>query len=289
MNIESLDLVSVIVPFLNGSDWLVEALTSVLQQTYQHWELIVIDDGSSEYHSAIAKDFCSRYPAKILYTEHERHANKGVTISRNEAAKLARGKYLAFLDSDDLWLPQKLDSQLTQFAIHPDAQAVCNAIVMWYSWQNENTRDHLQPVGAPSQICYAPGTLTKRLYPFCEAAPPAPSGLMITKSAFDRIGGFEPAFSGIYELYEDQAFLSKLYLNEPVFISERADVLYRKRKDSMSSAAGNTERYHTVRAFYLDWLESYLCRQNITDREIHGLIEKARSELRFAPHLQDKR
>lgn len=285
MYMESSDLVSVIVPFLNGSQWLIEALESVLNQTYTNWELIVIDDGSEEVHSLVARNFCRQHRDKIIYTEHPGHANKGVSISRNEAAKLARGKYLAFLDADDVWMPAKLASQLALFRSHPAAGAVFGAFVLWYSWRDKNAADHIQPIGAPPGICYAPGTLTKLLYPFFEAASPAPSGIMIKKETFNRINGFEPLFSGIYELYEDQAFLSKLYLHETIFVSKTADIMYRKRENSMSSAANNIKRYHTVRAFYFDWLERYLCLHNIEDEDVIRMIEKARQELMFAPQL----
>lgn len=285
MDIESSDLVSVIVPFLNGSQWLTEALQSVINQTYTNWEMIVIDDGSEEAHSLVARNFCRQHRSKIFYTEHQGHINKGVSVSRNEASRLAHGKYLAFLDADDVWMPNKLASQLALFRLHPKAGAVFGAFVLWHSWRDENAADCVLPIGAPAGVCYAPGTLTKILYPFFTAASPAPSGIMIKKEIFDRIKGFEPLFSGIYELYEDQAFLSKLYLHETVFVSKTADIMYRKRENSMSSAANDIERYHTVRAFYFDWLERYLYKHNIEDKEITCLIEKARQELVLTPQL----
>ncbi len=279
MNEGSSELVSVIVPFLNGSHWLVEALQSVINQTYSNWELIVIDDGSDEKHSSVAKNFCSLYANKILYTEHDGHVNKGVTISRNEAAKRAHGKYIAFLDADDVWLPQKMANQLAIFKAHPKAEVVCGPSIMWYSWNDNNAQDFEEPIGAPAGKCYKPKTLTKLLYPFQLATPPAPSGIMITKEAFKRVNGFEPAFSGIYELYEDQAFLSKLYVQEVIFISCTADFMYRKRNNSMSSAANNIERYYTVRTFYLNWLQKYLSKHKINDKEINFLIDNARKEM----------
>lgn len=281
MNAHPNDLVSVVVPFLNASHWLIESLESVLHQTCNNWELIVFDDGSEEKHSIAARNFCRQHQHKIIYAEHDGHVNKGVTISRNEAVKLARGNYIAFLDADDVWLPQKLANQLNHFANHPEAQAVCTPSIHWNSWQDKTAEDFAEPIGAPAGRCYAPRTLTKILYPFCPASPPAPSGIIIKKEAFERIGGFEPAFSGIFELYEDQAFLSKLYLNEIVFISGFTDLMYRKRNDSMSSAANNKERYNTVRSFYFNWLENYLCENNIRDKEIDQLIHKARKELMF--------
>ncbi|HKG69827.1 MAG TPA: glycosyltransferase, partial [Segetibacter sp.] len=73
-------LVSVIIPFLNGGHWLAEAIESVISQSYPHWEAIIIDDGSEEEATNIAKGYSHRYPGKIIYTDHSGHINKGVTI-----------------------------------------------------------------------------------------------------------------------------------------------------------------------------------------------------------------
>ena len=276
--IETTDLISVIVPFLNGGTWLLEALQSVISQTYTNWELIVIDDGSQPYHSQMAVEFCRQHKEKICYIEHEGHCNRGVSASRNEAAKLARGKYLAFLDADDKWLPAKLETQLRFLKTHPQASMACEGIIKWYSWQDKNANDYVHPIGVPAGKCYLPLKLTKLLYPFTEAAPPAPSGFMIKKETFERIGGFESSYHGIYELYEDQAFLAKMYLQEVIYIAGTANVMYRKREDSMCSAAADIGRYQTVRAFFFNWLQNYMAAHRMIDNEVYSLIEEACSE-----------
>ncbi|RZK35041.1 MAG: glycosyltransferase family 2 protein [Hymenobacter sp.] len=275
MDKKSQELVSVIIPFLNGSQWLVEAIDSVLAQTYPHWELIVLDDGSAEEHSRVAKEICARHPDKMVYTEHLGHINRGVSISRNEASKLAHGKYLAFLDADDVWMPNKLADQLAMFVTNPQVEVVFGAFTIWQSWQYPAIENYVQPIGAPAGY-YPPAMLNKALYPFFDATTPAPSGIMLTKQAFDSIGMFEPAFSGIYELYEDQAFLAKVFLHNHVFVSNQSHLLYRRREGSMSSAASNMERYHTVRVFFCDWLEAYLHNQHIYDPALSKLIAATR-------------
>lgn len=266
------ELVSVIIPFLNGSNWLAEAVESVVTQTFPHWELILFDDGSDAEHSLAAKRLCRQHPQKIRYAEHSGHINRGVSITRNEASKLARGKYLAFLDADDIWFPNKLEYQVEMFATHPQVQVVFGAFTVWQSWLSRANADEIYHLGAP-QGYYPPGTLNKMLYPFFPGTTPAPSGIMIKKQVFERIGRFEPAFSGIYELYEDQAFLAKVFLHNHVFLSEQSHLLYRRRPGSMSSAAGNRQRYHTVRVFYFNWLQQYLSSHFIYDAELSNLIE----------------
>ena len=272
---ESQELVSVIIPFLNGSHWLVEAIESVEKQTYPHWELIVLDDGSDEEHSLVAKEICSQNPGNMVYAEHPGHINRGVSISRNEASKLSQGKYLAFLDADDVWVPHKLADQLSMFAAYPQADVVFGSFTIWQTWQYQDATDFVQFIGAPAG-CYPPQTLNKILYPFYPGTTPAPSGIMMKKQAFDAIGMFEPAFSGIYELYEDQAFLSKMFLHNHVFVSDQSHLLYRRREGSMSSAADNMERYHTVRVFYCNWLQTYLRSQRIQDHSFNQVIEDTR-------------
>ena len=105
-------LVSAIIIFLNGARFLEEAIQSVLGQEYAHWELLLVDDGSTDGSSVIALDYARRYPEKIRYLEHEGHQNRGMSASRNLGIRGARGAYVGFLDADDIWLPHKLAEQV---------------------------------------------------------------------------------------------------------------------------------------------------------------------------------
>ncbi len=98
-------LVSVIIPFYNGVEWLEEAVQSVLDQTYKNFEILVINDGSPED----VAGFLSKYGGKIRYFYKE---NGGSATARNLGLKEARGEYYALLDSDDVWLPEKTKSQI---------------------------------------------------------------------------------------------------------------------------------------------------------------------------------
>lgn len=98
-------LVSVIIPFYSRSDWLEEAVESVLNQTYDKIEIIVINDGSKEN----LNKFLKKYGKKIIYYTQE---NRGPGAARNQGMKIAKGKYLSFLDSDDLWLSNKTERQI---------------------------------------------------------------------------------------------------------------------------------------------------------------------------------
>lgn len=100
-------LVSVIMPSYNTADYIGETIESVMQQTYQNWELIIVDDCSTDN----TDDIVAAYKdARIRYLKNQK--NSGAAVSRNRAIKEAKGTYIAFLDSDDLWVAHKLEKQI---------------------------------------------------------------------------------------------------------------------------------------------------------------------------------
>src|SRR5512135_1708649 len=115
------ELVSVIIPFYNCERFLREAIESVLAQSYKLWELLLVDDGSTDGGTEIAREIAALQPDKIFYLEHAGHANCGVTRTRNLGVGQSRGEFLAFLDGDDVWLPRKLEVQVHHLRENPDA------------------------------------------------------------------------------------------------------------------------------------------------------------------------
>lgn len=100
-------LVSIIMPSYNTGKFIAETINSVLAQTYTNWELIIVDDCSTDNTDEVVAGFCDE---RIRYIKNEK--NSGAAVSRNRALREAKGKWIAFLDSDDLWLPQKLEKQI---------------------------------------------------------------------------------------------------------------------------------------------------------------------------------
>ncbi len=101
------DLVSIIMPSYNTAEYISETINSVLNQTYTDWELIIVDDYSTDNTDDVVSSFKDE---RIIYFKNEK--NSGAAVSRNRALREAKGKWIAFLDSDDLWHPQKLEKQL---------------------------------------------------------------------------------------------------------------------------------------------------------------------------------
>lgn len=100
-------LVSVIMPSWNTGRFIAESIQSVIAQTYTNWELLIVDDCSSDNTDEVIANF---HDKRIFYFKNEK--NVGAALSRNRALREARGEWIAFLDSDDLWEPQKLEKQL---------------------------------------------------------------------------------------------------------------------------------------------------------------------------------
>lgn len=102
------DLVSIIMPSYNTAQYIAETIQSVLTQTYTNWELIIVDDCSIDNTDEIIATFTD---SRIRYLKNEH--NSGAAVSRNRALKEAKGKWIAFLDSDDVWHPEKLEKQIS--------------------------------------------------------------------------------------------------------------------------------------------------------------------------------
>ena len=106
--------VSVIIPTYNSGATIIQALESIFNQTYSDWEIIVVDDGSTDSTREILQPFIDE--GKILYILQK---NQGCGVARNQGIKISKGSYIAFLDADDYWHAEKLTRQLDVFRAHP--------------------------------------------------------------------------------------------------------------------------------------------------------------------------
>ena len=281
MIVQQKSLVSVITPFLNGGTWLREAVQSVLDQTYTNWELVLVDDGSVSEVSEMARALSVEYNGKVIYAEHLEHANQGVAASRNLGIRKSKGELIAFLDSDDCWLPQKLHQQIEIFNNYPAIGMLAEASRYWFSWDNPSQKDVVIKVGTEGGRIYHPPELIYSLYPLGKGAAPCPSGIILRKDALIRSGGFEESFTGPNQVYEDQAFLCKIYLNEIVFVSEEANNLYRQRAGSLMQSIMQEKKYRKVRQYFIRWLKTYLQNNRIRNAKLDRLVSKVDLKTRW--------
>jgi len=214
-------LVSVIMPAYNAERYIADSIRSVLTQTYSDWELVVVDDGSTDQTSEVVRELAAR-ESRIKYVHQE---NGRLGKARNIGILNSSGQFVAFLDSDDLWLPEKLELQVR-------AQQTTDADVVFaggYIFFDENAKDET--------ICYpivsgrlAGAELLDRLLKFNFI--PVLS-VMMKRKCFDEAGPFEEGkpFHGC----EDYDLWLKLAKNRAVFFGmDQKLVRYRRHAGAMT-------------------------------------------------------
>lgn len=270
-------LVSVVVPFWNARPFLAEAIESVIAQTFPSWELLLIDDGSSDGSSEIVRRYAERSPERIRYLEHDRHQNRGVAASRNLGICHARAPYVAFLDADDVWFPNKLARQTAILDAEPEAAMVCGPSLFWYSWTGrpeDYARNYVKPLRiAPTGLIEPPRLLVSSLTRGTFVA--NPSTILMRREALERVQGFEESFIGPVQSLEDDAFLAKVQLRESVFVATECWSRYRRHENSLLSIMTSTGKTREGRLFYLKWLENYLAQQQVDSEQVWEALHDA--------------
>ncbi|MGE5308822.1 MAG: glycosyltransferase family 2 protein [Deltaproteobacteria bacterium] len=218
-------MVSVIIPAYNAGRWLSSAIDSVLRQTYDEIEIIVVDDGSTD---ATAESL-SPYFLKITYV---RQKNSGPAAARNRGISLARGRFIAFLDADDLWLPDKLERQVDALDRDPAAGA-CHTNVDFMD-ERGNVVDH------PDEGLEQSGMILERLLLWKSRV--LLSSLLLRRECLESTGGFdETLLTG-----EDWHFIMRCARrNIFAYLPERL-LLRRERPDSLTSRAYASARNNTT-------------------------------------------
>ncbi|WP_225892759.1 glycosyltransferase family 2 protein [Nostoc sphaeroides] len=272
-------LVSCIIIFLNaGEKFFVEAIESIFAQTYDNWELLLADDGSTDESTEIALRYAQQYPEKVRYVEHEGHQNRGMSATRNLGIRQAKGEYIAFLDADDIWLTQKLEKQVAILEAQPQTGMVCGPTQYWYSWTGnpeDTLRDSMREIGVldPNRL-YQPPTLLRLLLQN-QINAPATCGVLLRKELLEKIGGFEEAFRG---LFEDRVFFAKVYLKASVFVSSECWDKYRQHPDSTCSVEEKSGQYNPsgkspTHLVYLNWMREYLSQQEVNDKQVWKALQ----------------
>lgn len=267
--------VSIVTPFYNAEKYFVEAIESVISQTYVDWELLLVDDGSRDGSTAIAKEYAAEFPGKIIYLQHESHQNKGKSTSRNLGITKSTGEYIAFLDADDVFLPQKLEKQVAILHNAPEAVMVYGPTLYWYGWtgkEKDLKKDFVAKLGVPENTIVAPPQLLY-LYLTEDGVIPCTCGMLARAETVKFLGGLDES---IQHLYEDQVFFVKLCLHGPVFLEGGTWDKYRQHPDMTSNIETEKDALglHHSRKTYLEWLESYISKQNIDDKNILKALDK---------------
>ena len=226
--------------------------------------LLLVDDGSTDGSTAIAKSYARQHADRVRYLEHPRHENRGMPAARNLGIRHARGRYVAFLDADDIWLPHKLAQQVEIMETYPEAGMICGATQWWYGWTcrpEDIKRDFIAPVTAPPDTVVYPPQLAIDVHPLGGGmGAHASSSILTRREVLERVGGYDEQFRGIHHMYEDQAFLIKLYLTTPIYVAGACWHRWRQHPLSFSAGTASAAQQRFGRKFFLDWLETYLFR-----------------------------
>jgi glycosyltransferase involved in cell wall biosynthesis len=177
--------ISIVIPAFNAASVIAQTLESVRSQTFEDFEAIIVDDGSTDKTAAVVRRFCGADPRFHLVSQ----LHAGVSAARNAAMERTRGEFIAFLDADDIWFPKKLARQIEMFREDPQANFVYTNFFRWdgansfSAWYND---DQPLPEGDVSR---------KLILNVSYACPASMSTAMVRREAFDRIGFFDLEFA----------------------------------------------------------------------------------------------
>lgn len=205
-------LVSVIVPVYNGDRYLRPALDSVFAQTYPYFEVVVVNDGSTDSSAQLIKS----YPAPLVSINK---TNEGVGIARNTGIRYARGQFIAFLDQDDLWSPTKLERQITLFEQHKTVGLVHTDV----EWRDATATMPVSPPDAERSPELASGNCFEQLLLRCSICN---SSVVVRSSILEQIGTCDVNIRGNtvqdYDLWLRIARVSALgYIDEKLTVIRR--------------------------------------------------------------------
>ena len=242
--------ISVVIPTYNRAGLLPRTLQSILAQSYPPEEILVIDDGSTDGTERLVRN-------EFRQVEYVWQENRGVAAARNQGIRKARGEWLAFLDSDDEWLPRKLDRQVEALRREPDF-LLCHTNEIWV-----RRGKRVNPMRKHAK---SGGRIFERCLPRCVVSP---SSVLVHRSLFDRIGRFDETLPACedYDLWlRVCSRFPVLYLEEPLIVK------YGGHADQLSRRHWGMDRFR-IRA-----LEKILASDSLspTDRQaaLRTLLKK---------------
>lgn len=217
--------VSVIIPTYNRLPMLKEAIHSVLDQDFEDFELIVVDDGSTDGTS----DEIRRYGGRVKLIQN--NENKGVSFSRNRGILQSKGKYIAFLDSDDLWVKGKLKLQVSFLDENPQ-YPMCYTDEIWI-----RKGKRVNPMKKHEKYS---GWIFEKCLPLCIISP---SSTMMRRSLFSQVGLFDEALP----VCEDYDFWLRVSSRFPIFfIPEKLIIKRGGHSDQLSQREWGNDRYRVI-------------------------------------------
>jgi glycosyltransferase involved in cell wall biosynthesis len=235
--------------------------------------LLLVDDGSSDGSTEIARSYVRLRPDKIRLLEHEGHQNKGMSATRNLGISRANGEYIGFLDADDIWLPDKLAEQIAVFKKHPECGMVYGRTQIWHSWTEnpeDKNKDHFYPLGVTANSVIYPPKITLLLLEN-KAQSPTTCNALFNRNVFEKAGFFLEDFKG---MFEDAAFFCKAGLFVHTYVSDKVWAKYRQHNESCSVISAGSNEDEKARYKFLKWFEGYLNSKKIFSLKVRLTLYK---------------
>lgn len=275
-------LVTVVLPFLDEERFLDRGVATVRAQTFPGWELLLVDDGSTDASAAIADRWAAQDP-RIRVLRHPGGRNEGLPASRNLGLAHARAGAIAYTDADDLWEPDKLACQLRLLADHPDVGMVCGPV---WTVTADGADRRLVPVTDAAPTVFGPGAFAHRLVgrPRRRLHPPPPSNVLYRTGALRAVGGIPPGDN----LYEDQRTFAAVNLRYPVLVDDRPLSSYTVRPDSLygSLAEDPGTKWRNEQAFHR-WILKRGVREGAVGRRLVAALVAYRATAPVAHRLRE--
>lgn len=271
-------VVSVIIIFHNEERFLPEAVASVVDQVDVEWELLLVDDGSTDGSSAWARARAEIDSDRIRYLTHADGANKGMSATRNVGIAAARGIWLSFLDADDVWREGKLKHQVELLASHPELDVLVSPAQWWRTWSEDSAaeaQDWVQTLGNTSTAVVDPPYLLSR---YLDDEWSSLCDLLVRRTVVNQVGGYEAAFGG---MFEDQVFHAKLFVDRRALITGDWWYRYRQHEDASTSLTHAAGGHDAARKAFLAWLDGYLATNHPSNTGLRAQVRRHRLPYRF--------
>lgn len=252
-------VVSVVTAFFNAERFLRDAIESVLAQSCDDWELVLVNDGSTDRSFSIAEEYRNRYPFRISLIQHPTQRNEGPSATRNLGFANARGEFIAWLDADDLWMPEKLSHDIRVLRANPEAAAVFSPALWW--WEDGSQPPRLDRLSPPLDALHLPPIFFRSTFLRREAEAPCPCAVTFRREVLNSL---EPMDSSLPP-WEDQKFFAELSFKFPVYISGKCVSEYRRTSGSLWSTAQLDGRDAAAGRKFIDWLTIFLKHQHAVD------------------------
>jgi glycosyltransferase involved in cell wall biosynthesis len=211
--------------------------------------LIIVDDGSTDESYAIAGRYAEREPDRIRLFQHPDRANHGVSLTVNRALAQASASYVAFLDADDTWMPERLAYDIAVLEANPGVAAVLSNTLYW--WMDENQPAWVDRYNSPLNCVWPARSFFKSAWLTQESDVPCVTAFTARTAVLRELGGFDESYS----VAQDMKVIAEVAFRYSVFVAEACNTEYRRTGQSLWSRSMADGRDADCRRQFRKWMK----------------------------------